>query len=217
LALTAPIVEDDGKISSLFGAKQRDLIIVDRDFKIKFKYNLSDNNLAYRQITRYLGDELNQILLEREIEERIKRIVYLNVESNELEHLGELSKNRLAFVYLVCSFCPGCVQNKDIQSLKLLARNLYDKKGQVFLLLGRGNNVNVLRKLYIENQLKEAGIVMGVIQYLDGYSEADYYHMYRYEQKFQIIIIRQDGTVELLENATSNSILKNVQLFKLIQ
>jgi hypothetical protein len=52
LGFIAPVVNDDGFISSQFNASLGDAVIVGKDFRIKFKYDNASNNIIYDQLQK---------------------------------------------------------------------------------------------------------------------------------------------------------------------
>jgi len=80
-----PIIEDDGYISSIFNASLGDTVIIDRDFRIKFKHNEFPNNIIYRQACRFLfeNEPYNNELSEKELGNLLKKIYFINIRNNQ--------------------------------------------------------------------------------------------------------------------------------------
>jgi len=98
--LQHPIIEDDGEISALFNAGSEDVVIVDRNFNIKFRFSdfpKINRSLLFNEIMRWTFGDHDRLekydISSEELCLKLSEIVYYDVFQNKTKLLN--LKNRV--------------------------------------------------------------------------------------------------------------------------
>lgn len=210
--LEHPIIEDEGKISALFNAGSEDIVIVDREFNVKFKFSnvpMFNKSLVFNEIMRWtFGDNKNRDMYgtsTKELSLMFAEIAYFDVFQNELKTLNIRDKRTI--ITLFTSTCLGCEDNARIRLLEDLSKQLKPQKSQIFLLFGMGNNAKAIRDFAEINNWDKFSFQIGILKKVDQKSERDYYKLFAFEVDPRTFILNKKGRLLFSEDFyNSNSI-----------
>lgn len=92
--LTYPIIEDDGTIRAQFNAYSEDTIIIDRNFKIKYKSSRFNKHNIYDEVAKWTGINVNQQKSRQrdKLFKSINNFTYYDVMNNELCRMNQANK-----------------------------------------------------------------------------------------------------------------------------
>jgi hypothetical protein len=198
------IIEDDGYIASIFQAKLNDLIIVGRDFKLKFKHNQVSNSTIYNQIVRYLFEDsaLPPSSAKEDVGVLLKNVYYKNVRSGQIENLERASEGFPALITLSISPCLNCPASKRLSLMRELSSS--NKEAKFYLLFGRGNNFETIEKFAMKNNLMNDTIV-GLIEDVGNLPDDDYYRIFKYNIDPCTYITNKKGKIIFAENQKNSN------------
>ncbi len=201
--LVAPLVIDDGLISSLFNASLGDVIMVGRDFRIKFKYGNTSNNVLYNQLRRALFEGQTPI---SEDEERpqlaglITEISYENIQNGKIETVGVEAEDKAIIVNFIISACFECPEKGRLSILKEVAERLdKDHQAVVFVLFGYGNDDEALRKYSSSLALTNANIRVGIVRAPSRKRTREYYSLFRLDLEARLMVIDKNMNLTYIE------------------
>lgn len=197
---SVPLIEDDGYIAALFNARLNDLIIIGRDFRIKFKHNQVGNRIIYNQVARYLFEDSKPppSLSKKDLNALLKNISYVNIENKKIENIGVKTKGKPSIITLATSHCFTCPEHQKIQLIKEVALISKINKEQNVLLFGKGNDSNWIREFSIKNELYDY-ITIGIIEDSENLSDQDYYRMFDLKTDPRIFVFNKKGEIEFAE------------------
>lgn len=205
---SVPIIEDDGFVSSIFNARLNEIVIIDRDFRMKFKDNQSPNRMIHDQLIRYLfeGTTMMPSISDEKLGLIMKEIYLRDVKSAKITNLGDLIKDRHAFVHLFISTCLSCPEHQRIALMKDVSSQINNKVQNIFL-FGSGNNFNYIKKFAEKNELFD-NFTVGIIQKSDNLSEKDYYQVFKLYLDPYLLIFKKGEIVfseEIINQREINS------------
>jgi len=207
----SPIVEDKGTIAGLFNASLEDIIIVDRNFTIKFKYLAFEKNVIYSEVKRWAQNEGNgsENFSNEVLGDKLQDLSYYDVLEKREKPLLTPNQDKKIIISLFTSICTGCEENTRIQLLKDVSSEMH-KKFQTVFLFGIGNNAKAIRQYALLNNWNKFPISIGVIEKINPDQLSDYYDLFEFNVDPRTLILDSSGAVlfqEYLQNA--NSITKN--------
>lgn len=195
--LSIPIVRDDSTIMDSLNAEANDTIIIGKDFRIKFKHNYVSERTIYNQIVRFLKvtdllgkkEELSPAMLLSIME----KISYQNIDNGRIENIGQVMRNRTAFINLFISTCFGCPVGERIEIMKEVAARCRSSKTEIFFLFGTGNNLRMIEEYAERNQIFGENIRIGVIQKSEDLDRNEYYSLFDFKINPRLFIINKEG------------------------
>ena len=187
---SSPIIDDDGFLHGIFNARLNDLIIIGRDFQIKFKHNNVNNEAIYRQVTKQLfGDEpAPQDAPSKKWLAIIKKTNFTNIENNKTQNLGDMLGAHDLMLQIFVSLCPDCPVDARISLMKLMASQ-HENVKQV-LLFGRGNDFDLIQK-YAQDEGLLSHITVGIIAGVDD-PDGSYYDLFDFNVDPRLIILKNN-------------------------
>jgi hypothetical protein len=203
VTLSSPVIEDDGSISSLFEAKSGDVVLIDRDFRIKFKDSTYTygNNLIYDLLLRYtFGEKVPPLSLpESEISALMKNLSYLDIRTNEVENLGYIIRDKRSILNLFISTCMACPEEKRLSTIKRVSERIGTQDGQIIILFGKGNGPKIVREYSERIALTVPNIIIGIIEE-GSLPEKDYIRLFDFEINPRLFIFDKNGDIIFSEN-----------------
>jgi hypothetical protein len=197
-----PIIHADNSIISVFNADLNDIIIIDKELRIKLKNNNIQNRSIFNILKRYLGyeNETKNTIPEFQIGELIKKLPYLNIANSNIEIVGDIIKGKSAFVNLIISNCLGCPESRKITEIKKALSILGDKNHITFFLFGKGNNAAFVEEFSVRNKLYSPDVRIGIIQPTYEISDTEYYSLFEYNLIHRISLYNEKGELNFLES-----------------
>lgn len=203
--LEHPIIEDKGEISALFNAGSEDIVIVDREFNIKFKFSnipKLNKSLVFNEIMRWtFGDNNYRDMCGTSSEELsfiLAKIAYFDVFQNESKTFNIRDKKTI--ITLFTSTCLGCEDNARIRLLEDLSKQLKPQKSQILLLFGIGNNATAIREFAEINNWDKFSFQIGILKKLNHMNERDYYKLFAFEVDPRTFILNKKGKLLFSED-----------------
>jgi len=201
--LYAPVVNDFGRISYSLNSAPDDIIIIGRDFRIKFKLSTSinfDKPLVYREVLKWISNETSFQSLEDSPEffSKMNYIFYEDVFKNKEYNLANQIRRKKTILTLYTSICAGCDEGLRIELLKEFT--LRNKDNNVIILFGKGNNKYVIKQFAYLNNWNEYPFSIGVIKPIASDVEEDYYSLFNLEVDPRTFIINKNGKVIFAES-----------------
>lgn len=211
----SPIVEDDGTISRQFNAGPEEIVIIDRNFKIRFIYNLFYKTLVFNEINKWIfGAEIPvENIAYEELSSIVKRLTYYDVLEKKEKQIILPELKRKTVLTLFTSVCTGCEENYKIRLIKELSSDINPKNTQLIFLFGIGNSAKAMRQYASLNGLNELPITIGVIRDLNEAQKNDYYKLFRLDTDPRTFILNIEGGVIFAENP-KNSRLIDINFLK---
>lgn len=213
------IVDDDGYLASLFQASLNDLIIIDKSFRIKIKHNNLNNPTIYSLIVRYLfdGQESLFVIPESLREELLKKASYLNIRSQQVEHLGEKISKKPAIVNMFLSACMSCLTEKRISLIKELAMLKESRrKHHVFILFGSENSFDDVIK-FADMHNFPFNVTLGVLSESKEFRREEKAQLFKYYIDPFIVIINEHGQVVFSEELGDSNKLDASLIERMLQ
>jgi hypothetical protein len=218
VSFSTPIIEDDGTISSLFKTSPHELIIIGRDFRLKFKHIHPENRTIYNQVIKFAFQDskpppsLN--LNNDELANLVKNIIFRNVKNNNIENLGEFIESEGAVVALFVSVCIGCPETKKIWLMKEISGRTNLKE---ILLFGRGNSFEIIKEFSERTGLSMYPITVGVIENEGVLTKDEYFQIYQFNLDPRILIFDAQGRTTYVEKIADERLMDMDFLLKRIQ
>lgn len=216
--LSSPIVENDGSITALFSALPEDVIIIDRDFTIKFKYHRASKALIFNEVMKWaFADQTKPIYIQGAALERlIQKLTFYDVINRKRIRVDQLQeKNTL--LTLFTSACTGCEENARIMLLKEIAKNIDQDKVHILILFGKGNNINAIRQYAALNEWNEFPFIVGVIEDSKDLPQKEYYEIFQLDTDPRSFIINSEGKLIFAEILKTTKVINLSYLRKLIR
>jgi len=211
-----PIIEDDGYLRGLFNAYPEDTIIVDRDFTLKFKYQLASKPLIYNEVMKWaFSHQLPPLISEKELAQIIQNISFYDVLNEKRERVRQI-RNKRILLTLFTSACTGCQETSRVLLLKEVARKLDSDKVKILLLFGKGNNAEAIRQYAILNEWDEFPFTVGVIEDSKDLSKREYYQLFQFDTDPRTFIIDSAGKLLFLETRKMSKMINLDYLKKLL-
>jgi hypothetical protein len=207
-----PIVEDNGSISGIFNAGPEDIIIIDRNFTIKFKDQIFNKSLIHNIVKKWVFNEniQSQNVSNEELALKIDQLSFYDVFDKKVKKMNQQILEKKTILTLFTSTCTGCEENYRIHLLKELSSKINQEKTQIILLFGIGNNAKTMRQYALINGWNELPITVGVINYLDEGQKNDYYKLFQLNIDPRTFILNKKAEVVFAENI-NNSRLINIK------
>lgn len=216
--LSSPIVEDDGSISALFNARPEELIIIDRDFTIKFKYHLASKSIIYNEVMKWaFADQSRPISTSAdELAKIVRNLTFYDVVNRKSNIIDQI-KNKKILLILFTSTCTGCEENIRVQLLKEVTTKIDQDKSKILLLFGKGNNVNAIREYAILNEWNEFPFTIGVIEDSKDLNEKEYYKIFQLDMDPRTFFINSNGKLIFAETLRTSKLINLNYLKKLLK
>jgi len=201
VTLSNPIIEDDGSIRGLFNALPEDLIIIDRNHTIRFKYNRASKAVLYNEVLKWMSPNRTQpeSIQTVELEKLLQRLSYYDVFSGEKHTIGQFSQPAILLT-LFTSICTGCEESYRVQLIKDLAKDKDSEKVKILMLFGKGNNADAIKDHSEMNEWDESSISVGVVEDLGGGTSSDYYRIFELDVDPRTFIIGKNKKILFAEN-----------------
>jgi len=208
--LTSPIIEDDGLIAAMFNAFPEDLIIVDRNFTIKFKFHRASSFLIYDEVTKWTFKEQprNILITNDNLARTIQNLAFYDIFNEEKRKINPLH-NKSVVLTLFTSACTGCEESYRIDQLKKLAGNVNIDKFEIIILFGKGNNKEAIKQYAIQNKWDEFPITIGVIDDFNEMTEMEYYQIYQLDTDPKSFIINPLGDIRFIETRRASKLINS--------
>jgi len=203
-----PIIEDDGDIMALFNASFEDLIIIDRDFTIKFKYFQAPKSIIFNEAMKWTNPRGSVIEFENQRE--LKRVIYSLafydvIEKRKKDIRQFLNKNIILILFT--STCLGCEENARIRLFVDIASKINTHKTEIIVLFGKGNYTNPIEQFALMNGLDNTPISTGVICDFEKLKINDYYSLFDLQIDPRIFILDKKGEIIFSEDFASSSFI----------
>ena len=204
-SFSSPIVLDDGFISGVFNATPEDIVIVDRNFTIKFMSNMNnlfDKSLIYNELIKWAfeGRQPPKIVSHEELTPIINRLSFHAVVEEKEMILGACASGKRTIFTLFTSTCTGCEENFRIRLLRETSKRINPVDTQIIFLFGIGNNKNAIKQYAFINNWNEHSIIAGIIDDLDTIGEKAYYDLFKLNTDPRTFILNENGEVVFAEN-----------------
>jgi hypothetical protein len=208
--LSYPIVEDDGSIISLFNAEDEDIIIVDKNFHIKFKNHIFDKSIIYDEVKKWVfeGKEYSDNVNKKEISNKIKRLRFYDIIENKEKYLNKIILNKNVILTLFTSMCIDCNENFRIQLLKDISAKIIPEQNKILFLFGIGNNSDGIRQFAITNGWDKLPIIVGIVKEFDKSQEDDFLSLFQLDIDPRTFILNNNGEVIYAENIYNFRLIK---------
>lgn len=196
-----PIIKNDGSVLSSFRSKLNDLIIVNRDFKIKFKLNSPPNTIIYHQILRNLGLSSPKKLSLSEMEKILKSMSFFDLRTKETKRLTDEIKDKPSLIALFLSPCLGCPVARKIEIFNQAGQKMEKGELSIFYLFAKGNNYALIREYALKNNLFDHNNYVGIINGNQRLTDNDYLNLFDFETDPRLFLINRQGKIVFVENA----------------
>jgi hypothetical protein len=200
VTLSNPIIEDDGSVRGIFNALPEDLVIIDRDHAIRFKYNRASKAVLCNEVLKwtYPNETQPEFIQTVKLEGLLHELSYCDVFSGKKHTIGQFSQPSILLT-LFTSICTGCEESFRVQLIKDLAKDKDPKKVKILMLFGKGNNADAIKGHAEMNEWDESRISVGVIEDLKGETDSDYYGLFELDVDPRIFIIGKDKRIIFAE------------------
>ncbi len=217
VTLSYPVIEDDGTIRDQFNAYPEDTIVVDRNFKIKFKNARFIKPIVYDELIKWLFENRDQpkSSAPEDLSKPIKSVVYYDVLKKKIIRMEQVHKKIVAT--FSASLCTGCEENSRIQLLKDLSSKIAPEKGEIFLIFGKGNNPDAIRQYAMVQEWEKVPFNIGVIEGSVDIDEGLYYQLFKLDIDPRTLVFdsaRKPIFVESRKNTNSLSIDSLLRMIK---
>lgn len=207
---TYPIIEETGYISSAFNAKSEDTIIVDRNFKIRFKlqlYPIFNKLLIFNEVKRWIYNENPTPIIspsKEELSSTIDNLLYYNVLSKEEKTIQNHKSNKNVILTIFTSTCTGCRENERIRLLKELSSQINYKKDKIVILFGIGNNPKAIKQFASLNNWNKYPIEVGIINSFGIVKKDIYIRLFSLDIDPRTFIIGKNRKLIFAEDTTNS-------------
>ncbi len=217
--LSSPIIEDDGHISSLYNAKPNDVVIIGRDFRIKFKHSRPDNSTIYNQVMRYAYESSSPPthLSDHELATLMKNIAYYCIKDNQIHDLAETLKGKKSIVNLFISACSGCPDNRRVQLLKEISQKKFIEDTNIIILFAEGNSIGIARNFYERMELENYPIAVGVIKTNHFLPYQEYLKIFQFDVDPRTFIFNENGNLVYKERLGDERMMDTEYLLRKIK
>lgn len=199
--LEAPIVEDDGYLAGLFNAYLDDLLIVGKDFHIKFKYNQASNSAIYQQIMRWIDNPVQSLRMpEDRLEEAIGKIRIKEMKSGLEIPLASIVEGKPALISIAISSCYACPEINRYQILDEISRKTEARKIPVVVLFSAKNPDGFLSQFMEKYGIAEHFIVGTICNESAGMQSND---IYNYELDSVLVALNKKGKIVFYEDVAN--------------
>jgi len=210
ISLTSPIIEDNGSITAKFNAFPEDLIIVDRNFSLKFKYNRGLKTVIYDEVTKWIfKEQLHQITEGiHDVLGSIKKLKYYDVLENETYKLIQQKRNKICLT-IFTSICTRCEESLRIHHLKELSNEINEDSVEILILFGKGNTIEGIRQFTILNELDKFRISTGVMNVSSELDEKEYLKLFQLDADPRTLIISSEGQLTFFETRKTTKMINS--------
>ncbi len=205
---TFPIVKGSGQIAAPFGAKPGTVVIIDRNFKIKFNLANPPKDTIYRQVRRYLDIEASSPPSLENLASYLLDLYFIDMITKDMINLGQQIVERPAIIVLCLSPCFSCPEARKISMLREVATPFQDKKAVVFFLFARGYNFNLIEEFALRNKLSGTNLRVGIICCDGGLLEKRYLDLFEFEVDPRLFIFNQEGKLIFAETKDNQRYLQ---------
>jgi len=214
MSFSTPITEDNGTINALFDARPNELLIIGKDFKIKYKHYLDKKNISNLVLRYAFGNSSPHPPRKEEISDLIKKINFENLKTKKTENLGDRLKGKNTLIRLSISMCMTCPESTRIRLLKDLSQKINPKKSQCIFLYGKGNTSKLMQGYLKGLRLNDFPIVPGVIIDENQHTDVEYLTLFQFDLDPRIIIFGKNGEVKFLEEIEDSAKILNSGFLK---
>lgn len=218
--ISAPIIEDDGYISSLFNVQGNETIIVGKDFRIKFKSPFGNKWLIYNQVLNYVNgkDNIAPQIPDEKLAYLIKKTSFKDIKTGNVLNLGEISLGKKILINQSISPCMTCPENSRIRILKNISKKIPPEDAIITILFGIGNREELVNDYLLRMELNTYPIIVGIIERGIHLSESEYYQSFQLDVDPRILVLNKKGDLEFLEEyEDANRILKEDFLIRVLR
>jgi|GEM_PF-2004317 len=215
----SPIIEDNGEISGLFNAGSEDIVIIDREFNIKFKYpggRTFNKSLIFNEVMRWTFPDIGHIknnISYNELSLILNQLTYFDVFKKE--NIPIDTDNKRTIITLFTSMCMGCEENLRIQLLKKISQHLNNKKSQIIILFGVGNNTKATKEFAKINDWNEFPFHIGVMTELNIKDNTkDYYNLFSLKIDPRTFVLNKKEEVVFAEDFYNSKSINSKLLLK---
>lgn len=214
--LSSPIIENDGSIAALFNALPEDVIIIDRDFTIKFKYHRASKTLIFNEVMKWaFADQARPISIQGAALERlIQKLAFYDVINRKRKRIDQLQEKNILLT-LFTSTCTGCEENARILLLKEIAKSINPDETKILMLFGKGNNINTIRQYADLNEWNKFPFTVGVIEDSKDLPKKEYYQIFQLDTDPRTFIINSEGKLIFAETLKTTKVINLDYLKKL--
>jgi len=180
-SLNSPIVEDSGVISGRYNAQPNDLVIIDRGFKIRFKYPVFDKALIFSEIVRWTYGENHKMksVSSDRLYSLFTKAQYIDVKNNSQLRPALLDVKKRQFITIFTSACMTCAINARIRMFQDYINSGSSDGDRVVFLFGKGNTEESIREYIIANKLDDPRIEIGILVAQSASNKySDYYDFF---------------------------------------
>jgi peroxiredoxin len=202
--LTFPIIEDDGTIRILLNAFPEDTIIIDRNFKIKYKNERSAKPIVHDEFLKWLeikSPEPDSVPRE-ELSSAIMDMSFYDVFKKEKRKVSQIKTDLI--ITVSDSICTGCEENSRIQLLREFAEKKSTKKSGILLIFGKGNNPEAIRQYSVSQEWDKVPFTVGVIEDSKDLDKEKYYKIFQLDIDPRTYIIDSSGKLVFVETRKNN-------------
>jgi hypothetical protein len=199
--LSSPVIEDKGYLSGIFYLKGNGIIIIGRDFKIKFSNFYADKRTIHNLVLRYMNRDSkpSSSISEKQLADLIKKVSFTSWETGATRILGELIKDKNAIINLSVSPCMTCPETKRVYVLKDMSTNIKSQESLILFLFARGNSFESLNDYLLRMELFNYPITVGIINERTLLTEKEYLKMFQLDIDPRILILNKKGKIVFLE------------------
>jgi len=204
-SFSSPIVLDDGFIAGVFNTAPEDIVIVDRNFKIKFMSNMNnlfDKSLVYNELIKWIfeGRQSSKIVSNEQLSSILNRLSFHDVAEEKKMIFGKCASGKRIICTLFTSTCTGCEENIRIRLLRETSKRINPEDTRIIFLFGIGNNKNAIKQYAFINNWNEHSIIVGVIDDVNTITEESYYDLFKLNTDPRTFILNENGEVIFAEN-----------------
>lgn len=213
LKFLSPIIENDINISNLFKPKRNAIIIIDKEFRIKFHQNFVRNTIINNQVKRFLCLK-NSIyhLNNQKFNLNISKVHFKNIENGSVFNLDKAIFHKSSLITTLISTCITCSEHKRIIMLKELAILNILPKEQIYLLFGKRNNSKIISEYTKRYELINY-MTIGIVEDTNELSKDEYFSLFKLELNPCTYFINNNGKI-LFEENINNSPKVNINTIK---
>ena len=203
-----PVIKGEERLISGFQARLNDVVIVGRDFKIKFKLNSPPPGIIYRQIRRHLDSDYRQRLSLFELERRLKELSFYDIIKKESKKLVEEVRGRPIIINLFLSPCFSCPVNQRMAMIKQVCQEMTAKGMAIFNLFAQGNDPGLIEEYALKNDLFGEYSYVGTINRNQHLADDAYLDLFDFEIDPRLFLLNSQGELVFSENRDNQRDIK---------
>ncbi|MDW7760809.1 MAG: hypothetical protein SCM96_09245 [Acidobacteriota bacterium] len=198
---SAPVVDDDGYIASIFHANLNDLILIDKSFKIRIKHNNLNNPTIYSLITTHLFDEGQKMpaFSDSSLEIILKQSFYMNVRTQHIECIRQTIRERPSIIHLFLSVCLSCLPQIRVSLMNGYGFPETSQETPLIMILFSSRNEISEVNNFIERYDIPQKVTVGIFSDTDKDSMFEESLLYKYYIDPYFIILNSRGRITFSE------------------